>query len=41
MRLTCRRRYHLRATKLYEVLADGSERPYMREGRYGRWLSCR
>jgi hypothetical protein len=39
--LSCHRRYRLRATKLYEVLADGSERAYMREGRYGRWLSCR
>ena len=39
--LTCRRRYRLRGTKLCEVLTDGSERPYMREGRYGRWLSCR
>ena len=39
--LTCHRRYRLRGPKFYEVLADGSERPYMREGRYGRWLSCR
>jgi hypothetical protein len=39
--LTCHRRYRLRGTKLCEVLTDGSERPYMREGRYGRWLSCR
>jgi hypothetical protein len=39
--LTCRRRYRLRGTKLYEVMSDGSERAYMREGRYGRWLSCR
>ena len=39
--LTCRRRYRLRGPKFYEVLADGSERAYMREGRYGRWLSCR
>ena len=39
--LHCRRRYRLRGTKLCEVLTDGSERPYMREGRYGRWLSCR
>jgi hypothetical protein len=39
--LTCRRRYRLRGPKLFEVLADGSERAYMREGRYGRWLSCR
>jgi hypothetical protein len=39
--LTCRRRYRLRGTKLCEVLTDGTERPYMREGRYGRWLSCR
>ena len=39
--LTCHRRYRLRGPKLYEVLADGSERAYMREGRYGRWLSCR
>ena len=39
--LTCRRRYRLRDRKLCEVLTDGSERPYMREGRYGRWLSCR
>jgi hypothetical protein len=31
----------LRGPKFYEVLADGSERAYMREGRYGRWLSCR
>ncbi len=39
--IACRRRYRLRDTKFLEVLADGSERPYMREGRYGRWLSCR
>jgi len=39
--LSCRRRYRLRGAKLYEVLTDGSERPYMRQGRYGRWLSCR
>ncbi len=39
--LTCHRRYRLRASKLFEVLTDGSERAYMREGRYGRWLSCR
>lgn len=39
--LTCHRRYRLRGTKFCEVLPDGSERPYMREGRYGRWLSCR
>ena len=39
--LACHRRYRLRGPKLYEVLADGSERAYMREGRYGRWLSCR
>jgi hypothetical protein len=39
--LSCQRRYRLRGSKLYEVLADGAERAYMREGRYGRWLSCR
>jgi hypothetical protein len=39
--LACHRRYRLRGPKLYEVLPDGSERAYMREGRYGRWLSCR
>lgn len=39
--LSCRRRYRLRGTRFCEVLTDGSERPYMREGRYGRWLSCR
>ncbi len=39
--LTCHRRYRLRGPKLFEVLTDGSERPYMREGKYGRWLSCR
>lgn len=39
--LTCHRHYRLRGPKFYEVLADGSERSYMREGRYGRWLSCR
>ena len=39
--VACRRRYRLRETKLYEVLSDGTERAYMREGRYGRWLSCR
>jgi hypothetical protein len=38
--VACRRRYRLRDTKLYEVLPDGAERAYMREGRYGRWLSC-
>jgi len=39
--LTCHRRYRLRGNKFCEVLTDGSERPYMREGKYGRWLSCR
>jgi hypothetical protein len=39
--LTCHRRYRLRGTRFCEVLTDGSERPYMREGKYGRWLSCR
>ena len=39
--LSCHRRYRLRGTKLYEVLADGSERAYMRQGQYGRWLSRR
>ena len=39
--LTCRRRYRLRGSKLFEVLTDGTERAYMREGRYGRWLTCR
>lgn len=39
--LACRRRYRLRESKLFEVLPDGTERAYMREGRYGRWLSCR
>ncbi len=39
--LGCRRRYRLRDTKFYEVLTDGSERAYMRQGQYGRWLSCR
>ncbi|HEY5911362.1 MAG TPA: hypothetical protein VJA21_12235 [Verrucomicrobiae bacterium] len=39
--LSCSRRYRLRGAKLYEVLTDGSERPYMRQGQYGRWLSCR
>ena len=39
--LACHRRYRLRGQKFYEVLPDGSERAYMREGRYGRWLSCR
>ena len=39
--LSCHRRYRVRGTKLYEVLPDGSERPYMRQGQYGRWLSCR
>ena len=39
--LACHRRYRLRGTRLLEVLPDGSERPYMREGRYGRWLSSR
>ena len=38
--LTCHRRYRLRGPKFYEVLPDSSERAYMREGRYGRWLSC-
>ena len=31
----------LRDTKLYEVARDGTEHPYMRQGKYGRWLSCR
>ena len=39
--LSCHRHYRLREAKFYEVLPDGSERAYMREGRYGRWLSCR
>ena len=39
--LACKRRYRLRDTKLYEVLTDGAERAYMRQGQYGRWLSCR
>jgi hypothetical protein len=39
--LSCRRRYRLRGTKFYEVLPDGAERAYMRQGQYGRWLSCR
>lgn len=39
--LACHRRYRLRGPKFQEVLPDGAERPYMREGRYGRWLSCR
>jgi hypothetical protein len=39
--LSCHRRYRLRGHKLYEVLADGTERAYMRQGQYGRWLSCR
>jgi hypothetical protein len=39
--LNCRRHYRLRGPKLFEVMPDGSERAYMREGRYGRWLSCR
>jgi len=39
--LSCKRRYRLRDAKLYEVLGDGSERAFMRQGQYGRWLSCR
>jgi hypothetical protein len=39
--LACHRRYRLRGPKFHEVMADGTERAYMREGRYGRWLSCR
>ena len=39
--LSCNRRYRLRGTKLYEVSRDGTEHPYMRQGQYGRWLSCR
>ena len=39
--VACHRRYRLRGPRFQEVLPDGSERPYMREGRYGRWLSCR
>ncbi len=39
--LLCRRRYRARGNKLYEVLPDGTERAYMRQGQYGRWLSCR
>jgi hypothetical protein len=39
--LSCRRRYRVRETRLFEVLPDGSERAYMRQGQYGRWLSCR
>jgi hypothetical protein len=37
----CGRRYRLRGTKLYEVTTEGAERAYMRQGQYGRWLSCR
>ncbi len=39
--LSCHRRYRLRGTKFFEVLPDGAERAYMRQGQYGRWLSCR
>jgi hypothetical protein len=39
--LACHRHYRLRGPRFLEVLPDDSERPYMREGRYGRWLSCR
>src|SRR4029077_10299130 len=39
--LSCHRRYRLRGTKFYEVTSDGAERAYMRQGQYGRWLSCR
>src|SRR5436190_5540769 len=39
--LSCNRRYRLRGNKLFEVARDGSEHAYMRQGRYGRWLSCR
>jgi len=39
--LSCHRRYRARGAKFYEVLSDGSERAYMRQGQYGRWLSCR
>ncbi len=39
--LACKRRYRLRDTKLYEVTPEGTERPSMRQGRYGRWLSCK
>ncbi len=38
--LSCNRRHRLRGKKLYEVLTDGTERAYMREGQYGRWFSC-
>jgi len=37
--LACKRRYRLRGNKFMEVLPDGSERAYMRQGQYGRWLS--
>jgi len=39
--LSCKRRYRLRGNRFLEVLASGSERPYMRLGQYGRWLSLR
>src|SRR5438874_10554610 len=39
--LSCNRRYRVRGNKLFEVARDGSEHAYMRQGRYGRWLSCR
>lgn len=39
--LSCHRRYRLRGTKFYEVTPEGVERAYMRQGQYGRWLSCR
>lgn len=39
--LSCKRRYRLRGNKFYEVHTDGTERPYLRLGQYGRWLSSR
>ncbi len=39
--LACNRHYRLRGNRFCEVMTDGSERPYMRLGQYGRWLASR
>ena len=34
----CHRCYRARHGTFYELAADGSERPYMHQSRFGRWL---
>jgi hypothetical protein len=37
---SCHRRYRARDDVFFELAADGSERPYMRQSRFGRWSPC-